>query len=67
MLPFATLLVAFAVLLATRTKPCGITIVLIGSAAIAAMEFGPTLPSTHVHAKAVAQIETSRVQGRCPT
>jgi hypothetical protein len=61
MFPFATVMVAFAVLLATRTKPCGMTIVLIGSVAIAALEIGPTFVHSRAHVKIAQQTELPRV------
>jgi hypothetical protein len=61
MFPFATVMVAFAVLLAARIKPCGMTVVLIASIAIAALELGPTLSTTRTHIKVTQKTEPPRV------
>ena len=61
MFPLATVMIAFAVLLAARIRPSGITIVLIGSIAIAALEIGPTLSSPRFQAKVAQMFDSSRV------
>jgi hypothetical protein len=58
MFPFATLMIAVTVLLATRIKPCGILIVLIASLAIVAVEMGVESPRSRSHVKIAQFLET---------
>lgn len=62
MVPFAVVLMAFAVLLTARIRPSGIMIVLIGSIAIAALEVGPARPAHRVHAKIAHKFLSLSVQ-----
>ena len=63
MVPFATMIVAFTLLLAARIKPCGIAVVLVASLAIVAIEVGarPSHPRHLIKISHTTETEVSHV------